>query len=194
MELPESQCKKAKLSNRVPSWVSERAGGEAWGGGRRGQGSEVMWRPAWVLPCPAAGGMRGDARELGPLPERPRAPSGGVAAVPPWKAPSCPGEPGPPVRKGWGLRPRCFRRQHSSSSDVAEGRFKKVMHNAAIHTARVARTEVLCMLGVLWKTVETGLRKNLTKAFIQRRREIGLQHRSECSYLADTLQAFTGHI
>lgn len=29
MELPESQCKKAKLSNRVPSWVSERAGGQA---------------------------------------------------------------------------------------------------------------------------------------------------------------------
>ena len=119
-----------------------------------------------MLPCSAAGGMGRAAREPGPLPERPRAPSGGVAAVPPWRAPSCPGEPGPPVRKGWGLRPCHFRRPHSSSSDVAEGRVKKAMNNAGIHTARVARTEVLCMLGVLWKTVETGLRKNLTKAFI----------------------------
>lgn len=37
MELPESQCKKVKLSNRVPSWVSGRAV-RRWAGGRAGAG------------------------------------------------------------------------------------------------------------------------------------------------------------
>lgn len=180
MELPESQCKKAKLSNRVPNWVSGRAGGRAeeWGGerrrgGRRGQGSEAMWRPGWGLPCPAAGGMGRAAREPDRYQSGRALPQAASPRSPPWRAPSCPGEPGLPLWRGWGFRPRRLLRQHSSSSDVAKGRVKKAMHNVGIHTAGVARTEVLCMLGVLWKTVETGLRKNLTKAFILVRKEGG---------------------
>lgn len=57
MELPESQCKKVKLSNRVPSWVSRRgavrrrADGRAGGSGteRKGRQEGRQKRPSSVV-------------------------------------------------------------------------------------------------------------------------------------------------
>lgn len=87
MELPESQCKKAKLSNRVPNWVSGRAGGRAeeWGGERRETWPRLRGDVAARLGAAVPrSGRDGESRaRAGPLPERPRAPSGGIAAVSP---------------------------------------------------------------------------------------------------------------
>lgn len=75
-----------------------------------------------------------------------------------------------PLRRGpgvWGFRPCLFRREPSAPPAFwkKEGLRMRCTMWPFINLGW-PKTEVLCMVGVVWKTVETGLEKNLTKAFI----------------------------